>query len=809
MRSQTEKQALCRQIAAEGMVLLENRGILPMSLKGRKIALWGSGARQTVPGGTGSGEVNALRYVSVEEGLKNAGAEITTGGWLDRYDERVQQALDDWYHRLIRKHGERAAAHSWAMYSCPIPAAVPVLPEDQKAAEGLTAVYVIGRTSGEGYDRRNAPGDYQLEEAEIEAIRQVCEICPHVIVVLNVGGVIDTGFLRNQPGIDAVLLMGQAGQDAGDALADVLTGAVTPCGHLSATWANRYEDYPNASRFSNLSGDTDDEYYTEGIFVGYRWFDSFGIRPAYPFGYGLSYASFEMEATDCQADADRIRIRVHVRNTSKAFAGKAVAQLYLSAPDGSIEKPFQELKAFAKSGLIAPGGAETVTLTFHTEALASFDDRRHAWVAEKGDYILRLGQNAMDTREILVLRLTHECADQPLRAILPLDTEMEMLSPEKGKAVSVPDALPVVELQDIHFAGVHGAPALRDARADGLTAEEMASLCVGVSKDQNSATSFFGAASKSCPGAAGETTLALQEKHGIERMILADGPAGLRLCPFYMTDRENRVVWEAAPMGRKFARWYPEKPRPEADGLTLHEQSCTAIPVATVLAQTWDPALIALAGDLVAEEMEALGVELWLAPGMNIHRNPLCGRNFEYYSEDPLLSGLCAAAMTEGVQKHPGAAVTIKHFACNNLEDNRQFNNSHVSERALREIYLKGFEIAVRMAHPHALMTSYNLLNGVHTANSVDLLTHVLREEWGFDGLVMTDWSTTRPRGNEGRYGCSDPALCIHAGNDLIMPGTAQDIRGILDGLGSRVSAEELKACAERILAVMRRLHVE
>ena len=165
--------------------------------------------------------------------------------------------------------------------------------------------------------------------------------------------------------------------------------------------------------------------------------------------------------------------------------------------------------------------------------------------------------------------------------------------------------------------------------------------------------------------------------------------------------------------------------------------------------------------------------------------------------------------MTEGVQKHPGAAVTIKHFACNNLEDNRQFNNSHVSERALREIYLKGFEIAVRMAHPHALMTSYNLLNGVHTANSVDLLTHVLREEWGFDGLVMTDWSTTRPRGNEGRYGCSDPALCIHAGNDLIMPGTAQDIRGILDGLGSRVSADELKACAERILAVMCRLHVE
>ena len=806
MRTHAEKQLLCRKIAAEGMVLLENNGILPMELKGRKIGLFGSGARRTIPGGTGSGEVNAEHYVSVEEGLEKAGAVITNRSWLDRYDALVDKALGEWHEKLLREHGG-TAHHFWAMYFCPLPAAVPVKPEDLADAKGKTAVYVIGRSSGEGYDRKNNGGDYQLDDAEKEALSKVCEAYDHVVVVLNVGGVIDTAFLRSQPGIDAVLLMGQAGQAAGEALADVLTGAVAPCGHLTATWAENYADYPNAARFSSLSGDTDDEYYSEGIYVGYRWFDSFGIRPAYPFGYGLSYASFETKIGQWSASPEEIRVAVKVRNTSGKYAGKALVQLYVSAPAGRIEKPFQELKAFAKSSVIAPGGEETVTLRFPAYALASYDEKRHGWTAEQGDYILRIGQHASDVRDGLILRLEKDCEESPLHPILPLDSEMTMLHPEKAGRPASQQDLPVIPLKEIHWHAQPEQSAPYKTMAAELSREEMAALCVGVSKDENAAASEFGMASGACPGAAGETTLTLKEKHGIDRLILADGPAGLRLCPGYLTDEKDRIVWEARPMGRKFEKWVPEDQKPEGDGLKLHEQPCTAIPVATLLAQTWDMGLIRLAGDLVAEEMEALGVDLWLAPGMNIHRNPLCGRNFEYYSEDPLLTGLCAAAMTEGVQAHHGAGVTIKHFACNNLEDNRAFNNSHVSERALREIYLKGFEIAVKQAQPHALMTSYNLINGTHTANSADLLTVVLREEWGFQGLVMTDWGTTNPREKDGKYTHSDPALCIHAGNDLIMPGCDRDIQGILEGLGTKVTEEELRACANRIVTVIRRLH--
>ena len=235
------------------------------------------------------------------------------------------------------------------------------------------------------------------------------------------------------------------------------------------------------------------------------------------------------------------------------------------------------------------------------------------------------------------------------------------------------------------------------------------------------------------------TTSALIEKRKIPNLILADGPAGLRLQTHFKTDKEGNKLPGGEQFGMEIAPFAKEQP----EGAQDYYQYCTAIPIATTLAQSWDVDLIKRMGEIVGEEMEQFHIHLWLAPGMNIHRNPLCGRNFEYYSEDPLISGICAAAETQGVQSHPGAGTTIKHFACNNLEDNRAYNNSHVTERTLREIYLKGFEIAIRKAQPLALMSSYNMLNGIHTANSVDLLTKAARQEWGFEGLIMTDWGTT------------------------------------------------------------------
>ena len=355
-----------------------------------------------------------------------------------------------------------------------------------------------------------------------------------------------------------------------------------------------------------------------------------------------------------------------------------------------------------------------------------------------------------------------------------------------------------ITLEDV----VSGKATLDELTAQ-LTIHELAALAVGAERGGLGSVSTVGAASGSVPGAAGDTTMEMADSRGITNLVLADGPAGLRLSKSFVTDGQGNVIpgLGESSFGNLFEMLgVPSAVRP--DGAVDHYQYCTAIPIATMLAQTWDAAAIEQAGDIVGGEMEELGVDLWLAPGMNIHRNPLCGRNFEYYSEDPLLSGFCAAADTRGVQRHPGRGTTIKHFALNNQEDNRTHNNSHCSERALREIYLKGFEIAVKEAQPLALMTSYNLLNGIHTANHKELLTDILRCEWGFRGLVMTDWGTTTP-GEGFKYGSSDAAACVKAGNDLTMPGSQQDVDAVVNAVGKALTLSELQACARRVLELV------
>lgn len=307
------------------------------------------------------------------------------------------------------------------------------------------------------------------------------------------------------------------------------------------------------------------------------------------------------------------------------------------------------------------------------------------------------------------------------------------------------------------------------------------------------------------PGAAGDTTSALIEKRKIPNLILADGPAGLRLQTHFKTDKEGNKLPGGEQFGMEIAPFAKEQP----EGAQDYYQYCTAIPIATTLAQSWDVDLIKRMGEIVGEEMEQFHIHLWLAPGMNIHRNPLCGRNFEYYSEDPLLTGLCAAADTKGVQSYKGHGTTIKHFAANNQEDNRMFTNAHISERALREIYLKGFEIAVKTAQPYAIMTSYNLINGTHAANHYDMLQNVARDEWGFEGFIMTDWYTSQDTtalgmvSESGKYSYSDGVQCIKAGNDLQMPGCRKNVEDIVDGVkNGRITKADLQRCAKHILGI-------
>ncbi|MDY3918278.1 MAG: glycoside hydrolase family 3 C-terminal domain-containing protein [Candidatus Limivivens sp.] len=833
-----------RKIAAQGMVLLENNGALPLKGTPGRIALFGNGARHTVKGGTGSGDVNSRLVVNVEQGLEAAGFTVTTKNWLDRFDEKLAGARAVYFDELRSVMGTDGHGALMKLFNDPFrePPIVPVTEEDIAGSAADTAVYVMARNSGEGRDRRDIPGQYELFEEEKAAILALTAGYSRVIVVLNVGGVIDTKFLRGTKGIGAVLLMSQAGNVGGHALADVLTGKVTPSGHLASTWAENYQDYPCADTFSFRNGDTDDEYYREGIYVGYRYFDSFHVTPAYPFGYGLSYTEFEVKAKKAEVSGGQVTVEAVVTNTGDTYSGKEVVQVYYSAPKGRLEKPYQELAAYAKTRELAPGESETLTLSYPVTAMASYDEARASWVLEAGNYYIRVGVNSRNTHIAGVVVLDQEAVTERLSNRFAPDSSLELLSAEgvepwsyegeeQEKAEAEISRISGAELScftavyrekneeisggadfKITMKDVKAGKASLDDLVSQLTVEEMAELCVGTARGGDGGGAVIGSASALCPGAAGDTTSRMIGDRDIRNMILADGPAGLRLAKTFLADGEGNQLFGGGISIPEMEELMGKMPQPEIpEDARTYYQYCTAIPIATLLAQTWDVNLIEEAGDIVGEEMTELGVTLWLAPGMNIHRNPLCGRNFEYYSEDPLVAGLCAAYDTLGVQKHPGVGTTIKHFAFNNQEDNRMHTNAHISERAIREIFLKGFEIAVRMAQPMSIMTSYNLINGIHTANSYDLLTAVAREEWGFRGIVMTDWGTTgsieMEPGKTFKYGTSSAAGCIRAGNDLIMPGSQGDVDEIIRSVGAQegsvtcpITLGDLQACAKRML---------
>lgn len=849
--SEREKRNMerSRKIASQGMVLLQNDGTLPLANKG-KIALFGNGARCTVKGGTGSGDVNSRFVVNVEQGLTEAGYHVTTQNWMDRYDKAIAEkraAYAEEFKEYAEKEGRRAF---WFLFFNPFkePVIVPIEQEDIEASDADTAVFVISRNSGEGKDRRVIQGEYELFEEEKTAIQTLVNNYDKVIVVLNVGGAIDTKYLRSVKGINAIVLMSQAGNIGGYALADVLSGKETPSGHLTSTWAENYTDYPGAADFSHMNGDVDDEYYKEGIYVGYRYFDTFNVSPAYPFGYGLSYTTFDITTNGVTVEKDQITLSVTVKNTGDTYAGREVVQVYASAPKGRIEKPYQVLVAYAKTKELAPGQEETLTITYAAERMASYDTASASWVLEAGTYYLRVGNHSRNTKVVAALALDKEAVTQKLNNFFEKDAEWELLS-AKGvtpysyaleaaekeaaavvaiKAEDIPCQTPVYQKENIEIPkpdrtdvitvdDVKAGRATLDELVGQLTVEEMALLCVGTARQGMAAESVVGAASMT-PGAAGDTNGFLEKERNIRSMVLADGPAGLRLSKSFLVDSKGQAIMGTgeAPVPGLEVVLEKMMPKPEIpEDAVKHYQYCTAIPIATLLAQTWDVAAIEEAGDIVGEEMNEMGISLWLAPGMNLHRNPLCGRNFEYYSEDPLVSGKCAAADTIGVQKHAGVGTTIKHFAFNNQEDNRMHTNAHIDERTIREIYLKSFEIAVKESQPMSIMTSYNLINGIHTANSRDLMTSVARDEWGFEGIIMSDWGATGsgdPKRAEKRfkYGFSSAAGCIKAGNDLIMPGGQLDVDDLLRAVGAMegetdcpITVADLQACAKRMINVI------
>ena len=833
-KREREHMALSRALAGECVVLLENDGVLPLRLP-QKLALYGSCVRHTIKGGTGSGDVNTRDQVSVAQGLERAGFTITTKAWLDRQDLHYQEQRRDyfaWVDAYARENHYLREAVVF-LHPFPVPPPVEITAEDLAASDTDTAVYLISRTSGEGSDRRNERGDYLLFSEELAQLRQLRDAYAKLIVVLNIGGVMDLKEMKEIPGINALLLMSQLGNVGGDVLGDVFTGTVNPSGKLTDTWAENYGDYPSSATFSRNDGNVDDEYYQEGIYVGYRYFDTVQVAPIYPFGYGKSYTTFSLQPAGVTVAGEMVHVCALVKNTG-AHPGKEVVQLYVSAPPGRLQKPYQELLCFEKTKQLAPGEEVRIVLSFLSRQMASYSTADEAWVLEPGEYCLRLGSSSRDTQPAGVLTLDRLVKTEVLKRLFAdpdpvqeMDAPLATCNPPDPTIPRIPlcaedisthtavyqaerTVFPSARTEHLTVHDIRQGRCTAEELVAQLTVHEMAELCVGTMRAGEK--SVVGNASGLVPGAAGDTSPVVWNSRGLRSLILADGPAGLRLQPVFKTDLEGNLLPGGGALGDAMVPF--DAAYTEENSVTYY-QYCTAIPIGWAIAQSWNLDLMEQIGFMIGMEMEAFGVDLWLAPALNIHRNPLCGRNFEYYSEDPVISGRAAAAITRGVQRHPGKGTTIKHFAGNSQEENRYFTNSHIGERALREIYLKGFEIAVRESQPLSIMTSYNLLNGIHAANSYDLLQALARDEWGFRGVVMTDWFTSQEqpfveRDHQPIYPISASTGCIFAGNDIQMPGCQQNVDDIVRAVqtgapvdGYTVTLADLQQCAANVVRII------
>ena len=823
----TEREArnsdVSMNLATQGYVLLENDGVLP--LKGeKKVALFGSAAVHIVKGGNGSGDVNQRSRDFLIDAFEAEGWEITNPTWIAKLDASPSYGTG----------GGFGGSSIGVKEDQPI--------TDEELAEAKASdlvVYTISRTAGEGSDRTlepyNARGQYQaggymLTDTEIGNITKLSSEFENFVLVFNTP-VVDTSWRADIEGIDAVICMSNGGQRGSEALVKILTGEVTPSGKMVDTWPVNYSDYASAENFGSMDGNTNTEWYTDGIYVGYRYFDTFGIPVTYEFGYGLSYTDFQIDVKSVEADGENVTVTADVTNIGTEYSGKEVVEVYFSAPDGKLEKPYQELATFGKTDELAPMQKQTLTITFATTDMSSYDEEQAAYIMEAGDYIIRVGNSSRNTVAAAVITLDRTVITEQLSNLWALeDDSLEEITKEgavpiaNNDAAELEDAVKIaLAAEDIPYEdntspyldqtvttylfaedyenyGPSESITLRanaqtgviqnaanpagpnyngygtttyaevkelvDALPEGITrenakltdvatgkitlrqfvaclsADELARIITGgagtvIIYDDGT---MLGGQASSVQGAAGQTTQAYYQTRHIPSMVMSDGPAGVRITQHYTRDGQD------------------------------YYQFATAFPVGTCLAQTWDVEALEQFGYAVGEEMKEFGVTSWLAPGMNIHRNPICGRNFEYYSEDPLLSGMTAAYTTKGVQTHTGLGVTLKHFWGNNQEANRGGVNNVISERASREIYTKGFEIAVKLAHPMFMMACYQANNGWYGSNNYDTLVNLLRGEWGWEGLVMTDWGGGR----------STVAIDPHMGNDLIMPGG--NVNNILNG---------------------------
>lgn len=782
-----EHVELSRKAASEGMILLKNeKKTLPLK-KGAKVALFGKGTIDYVKGGGGSGDVTVAYIRNICEGMKIKEAEGKVSVFPD---------LPLFYEKNIEEQFANGAQPGMT-----VEPEIPAELVEKAKAFADTAIISICRFSGEGWDRhckleeepQEADGyqlfegeqeqkdlagsvfedsDYYLTKAEKAMVDVVLANFEKVIVVLNVGGMVDTLWFKENDKIQATLLALQGGMEGGLAMADVLCGDVNPSGKLVDTFAKDLKDYPSTFNFHESAKYVN---YTDDIYVGYRYFETIpgaAEKVVYPFGYGLSYTTFDVAILDVSICKNILNAKVAVTNTGDV-SGKEVVQLYYSAPQGKLGKPAKVLGAYKKTRLLMAGDTQILVLSMPLAQMASYDDLgkvcQSAYVLEAGEYKFYLGTSVRDctladfvwklSESTVTEQLTRQGASHklPNRMLadgsleeLPMDDPAEAEGLERLTMAQMDGMVPRVRAVDpYHCFGefkkeekpqfslvAEGKMTLDDFMAH-LTIDEEIELLGGQPNT----------------GVGNTWGMGNLPEYGIPNVMTADGPAGLRI---------------QSQCGINTTAW----------------------PCATLLASSFDPELIEAVGAAGALEVKENNIGLWLTPAVNIHRSPLCGRNFEYYSEDPLVAGKSGAAMVRGMQSHHIGA-SVKHFCCNNKETNRKDSDSRVSERALREIYLKAFEIIVKEANPYTIMSSYNLINGVQASENKELLTNILRGEWHYEGMVTTDWWTQGEHYRETK-----------AGNDMKMAcGFPERVKEAYE-LGY-ITKEEIETSVRRILQMI------
>jgi len=737
--------ATCRQAAAEGIVLLKNDGVLPLQ-KDVETAYFGIVQQDYFYVGYGSGgDVNAPYRISPMDAIRS------------RTDIRYNKPLSDAYQAWSASHVPFDSVWGmWPTYFEEMPLTDAQI--RQAAETSHHAVVFLGRAMGESMDNKAKKGYYYLTDAEQKLLEQVTAVFPQTIVVIDAGNIIDLSWTKRYGDrIGAILYAFQGGMESGNAVIDILYGDVNPSGKLTDTIAEYYEDYPASKNFGNPRAN----YYQEDIYVGYRYFETFAKESVlYPFGFGLSYTTFDMH-TDFRADTEFCILDVTVTNTGHC-AGAEVIQIYVNPPQGTLGKPLRNLVAFQKTQVLAPGETETLHFEVNPTDFASYDDSGitgypYCYVLEAGDYKLYAGTDVRQaalagTWNLTELKVTRQLTSQAAAAkdfnrIKPrtisdednrLTTSYEPVPKRKNDLRSdilahLPAETPYTGDKGIKYQDVIAGTASLDDFVAQLDITELDAITRG----EGAMNSSLGTAGNA--GIFGGTIDSLRKK-GVPVITTTDGPSGIRI--------------------------------------SYH---ASLLPCGTALACSWNPALIQQLGVLFGTEMAEKGSDVILGPGMNIHRDPLCGRNFEYFSEDPYISGKMAAAMVRGVQSVPGRSACPKHFACNNQEKMRNINDSRLSERALREIYLRGFEICIRESQPHTIMSSYNKVNGVWSHYHYEMITNILRGEWGYEGLVITDW-WMRPSKDPNFPALTNDAYRVRAQVDVLMPGGTGNMKAQGDG---------------------------